>query len=92
MGHRCAPAGDQKVRDALRQQLNRRLLLGLASVEAHIAWYPPGAGYGRHRDTFRNDDSRVLSLTCYLNAGWTAARHRPRQYCSRASRRWFVAG
>jgi SM-20-related protein len=57
--------------DDLREQLNRRLLLGMRSLEAHIAWYPPGAGYRRHRDTFRDDDSRVLSLTCYLNPAWT---------------------
>jgi len=56
--------------DALRRDLNQRLLLGLESLEAHYALYPPGAGYARHRDRFRDDDARVLSSVCYLNEGW----------------------
>lgn len=57
---------------SLRQGLNSRLLLGLESLEAHYALYPPGAGYARHRDRFRDDDARVLSSVLYLNADWTA--------------------
>jgi SM-20-related protein len=56
--------------DALRVTLNRELMLGLHEVEAHFAIYPPGAGYARHRDRFRDDDARVLSLVCYLNPAW----------------------
>ena len=56
--------------DELRDGLNRRLTLGLASVEAHFAHYPVGAGYARHRDGFQRDDARVLSLVLYLNADW----------------------
>lgn len=56
--------------DGLRADLNRRLLLGLDEVEAHFAHYPPGAAYARHRDRFRSDDARVLSLVVYLNADW----------------------
>jgi SM-20-related protein len=56
--------------DGLRKDLNQSLLLGLESVEAHYAVYPPGAAYARHRDRFRDDDARVLSLVCYLNADW----------------------
>ncbi len=58
--------------DALRLALNRELLLGLHEVEAHYAYYPAGAGYARHRDRFRDDDSRVLSLVIYLNEDWGA--------------------
>lgn len=58
--------------DALRLKINRQLLLGLHEVEAHYALYPPGAGYARHRDRFRDDDARVLSLVCYLNPDWPA--------------------
>ncbi len=54
----------------LRLRLNRELLLGLDSVEAHYAVYPPGAGYARHIDRFRDDDARMVSFTCYLNEGW----------------------
>lgn len=56
--------------DILRKDLNQSLLLGLESVEAHFAVYPPDAGYSRHRDRFRDDDARVLSFVCYLNADW----------------------
>lgn len=58
--------------DALRIALNRNLLLGLDEVEAHFAHYPPGAGYVRHRDRFRDDDARVLSLVLYLDRAWPA--------------------
>ncbi|MFY2764102.1 2OG-Fe(II) oxygenase [Arenimonas sp. MALMAid1274] len=56
--------------DQLRVELNRRLLLGLDEVEAHFAHYPVGASYARHRDRFRSDDARVLSLVVYLNPDW----------------------
>jgi SM-20-related protein len=59
--------------DILRKDLNQSLLLGLESVEAHYAVYPPGAAYAQHRDRFRDDDARVLSLVCYLNADWPDA-------------------
>jgi SM-20-related protein len=55
---------------SLRQELNRRLLLGMETLEAHYALYPPGAGYARHRDRFRDSDARVLSSVLYLNPGW----------------------
>jgi SM-20-related protein len=56
--------------DALRIALNRELRLGLHEFEAHYALYPPGAGYARHRDRFRDDDARVISVVAYLNADW----------------------
>lgn len=56
--------------DALRRALNHGLLLGLDEVEAHLACYPPGAGYARHRDRFADHDARVLSLVLYLNHDW----------------------
>ena len=58
--------------EALRVALNRTLQLGLFEIEAHYALYPPGAGYARHVDRFRDDDARVLSLVLYLNARWRA--------------------
>lgn len=68
----CGPAAQALLAalDELRTGLNRRLLLGLDEVEAHFAHYPPGAGYARHRDRFRSDDARVLSLVLYLNPDW----------------------
>lgn len=69
----CCGEASKKFLDALdilRKNLNQSLMLGLESVEAHYAVYPPGAAYGRHRDRFRDDDARVLSLVCYLNVDW----------------------
>ena len=59
---------------ALRTALNGAVFLGLADVEAHFAHYPPGARYARHRDRFRDDDRRTVSLVCYLNDDWHLAR------------------
>jgi SM-20-related protein len=54
----------------LRRSLNQSLLLGLDTFETHYALYPPGSRYQRHRDRFRDDDLRVLSMVCYLNEEW----------------------
>ena len=56
--------------EALQQALNRILLLGLNKLEAHYAIYQPSARYARHRDRFRDDDTRVLSSVLYLNTDW----------------------
>lgn len=56
----------------LRQEVNRDLFLGLFDVELHFAAYPPGAGYQRHLDRFRDDDRRTLTVILYLNpADWS---------------------
>lgn len=68
-----AAAGFIAVADGLRQALNRRLMLGMETLEAHYAHYPPGTGYARHRDRFRDDDARVLSMVTYLNPDWQPA-------------------
>jgi SM-20-related protein len=56
--------------EALRMIVNRETLLGLFEFEGHYALYPPGHGYGRHRDRFVDDDARTLSCVLYLNADW----------------------
>src|SRR4030095_5971765 len=58
--------------DAWRIACNRELTLGLVDFEGHYAIYPPGAGYARHRDRFRDEDARVLSIVLYLNEAWGA--------------------
>jgi SM-20-related protein len=40
--------------EQLRQSLNRQLFLGLTELEAHFAHYPPGTGYRKHLDSFKN--------------------------------------
>ncbi len=56
--------------EALRQSLNRELLLGLFSFESHFAHYRPGDFYRKHVDAFRGEANRVLSVVAYLNPGW----------------------
>jgi SM-20-related protein len=56
--------------ETLRVSLNRELFLGLDEYESHFALYAPGASYMQHRDRFRNDDSRTVSIVVYLNADW----------------------
>ncbi len=70
---RCgAPARDFLARlEVVRTMLNRSLFLGLVECEAHYAAYPPGGGYARHRDRFRDSDARVVSWVTYLNTDWT---------------------
>lgn len=58
----------------LRQAFNQALYLGLFDTELHFAVYPPGAGYQRHLDRFRDDDRRTLTVIAYLNPpDWCAA-------------------
>lgn len=71
-----ADAGESALLESLerlRLGVNRELALGAFELEAHYAIYPPGAGYARHRDRFRDDDARVLSVVLYLNDDWREA-------------------
>jgi SM-20-related protein len=56
--------------ERLQRHLNRQLLLGLFSFESHFAHYGPGDFYRKHRDAFRGEANRVLSVVAYLNPGW----------------------
>lgn len=59
-----------QVLGTLRQEVNRRLMLGVFQVEAHYAIYEPGDFYKRHKDSFRGARNRILSLVFYLNETW----------------------
>ncbi len=56
--------------NTLRTDLNESLYLGARSTELHFARYAPGAFYVKHRDRFRDNDARVVSLVFYLNETW----------------------
>jgi len=73
LAHASAERPFWRALEALRLVVNERFFLGLFAFEGHYALYPPGTFYRRHRDTFRDDDARVLSCVLYLNEGWTAA-------------------
>ena len=67
---------DESERDAvasvagLQAYLNEALFLSAQEVELHFARYAPGAFYRTHRDRFRDDDARLVSLVFYLNDQW----------------------
>lgn len=50
--------------------LNRTCYAGINACEFHYAVYEKGSFYKRHKDQFRNDDSRKFSLITYLNDDW----------------------
>lgn len=56
--------------NTLRKDLNESLYLGARSTELHFARYAPGAFYVKHRDRFRDNDARVVSMVFYLNETW----------------------
>ena len=56
--------------NALRENLNEALFLGAQEVELHFTRYALGAFYRTHRDRFRDDDARLVSLVFYLNDDW----------------------
>ncbi len=60
--------------EALRNALNRELMLGLFEMEVCFAVYPPGGFYDRHLDSFAGARNRVVSLVAYLNEDWDEAR------------------
>lgn len=59
--------------EALRVELNRRLLLGLFDYECHYARYDSGAFYRKHLDAFRGRSNRVLTTVTYLNPDWNSS-------------------
>lgn len=56
--------------DQLMLALNRRFYLGLNNHEFHLALYPPGSFYKKHRDAFKRDDARKITVILYLNLNW----------------------
>jgi len=59
--------------DAFILHLNKTCFTGIRSYEFHYTLYPTGSFYKRHRDQFRDDDSRKYSMILYLNDDWQAA-------------------
>ncbi|MBU2872167.1 2OG-Fe(II) oxygenase [Colwellia sp. E2M01] len=56
--------------DSLRVYLNKHLFLGLFSFESHFAHYAKGDFYKTHKDAFKGEDNRILSVVVYLNQNW----------------------
>ena len=58
--------------ESLQVYLNRHLFLGLFSFESHFAHYAEGDFYKKHKDAFKGEGNRVLSVVVYLNPNWSA--------------------
>lgn len=54
----------------LKNTLNRELFLGLFEYECHYAFYPPGAFYKKHLDSFCGLTNRKVTTVVYLNSAW----------------------
>ncbi|MEP6674162.1 MAG: 2OG-Fe(II) oxygenase [Ferruginibacter sp.] len=52
------------------RHLNRTCYAGINGYEFHYAIYEKGTAYKRHKDQFKNDDTRKFSLINYLNDDW----------------------
>ncbi len=50
--------------------LNRNFYFGLNFFEAHMACYPSGSFYKRHRDRHISGSTRKISMVYYLNPIW----------------------
>jgi len=59
--------------DILRNALNSAFFLGLDEFECHYACYPIGAFYQKHLDSFRKNNTRLISCILYLNDDWREA-------------------
>lgn len=59
--------------ESLQAYLNRRLFLGLFSFESHFAHYAQGDFYKKHKDAFKGEGNRVLSVVVYLNQQWISS-------------------
>jgi len=57
---------------SLQSYLNKRLFLGLFSFESHFSHYANGDFYKKHKDAFKGEGNRVLSVVVYLNPNWSS--------------------
>lgn len=70
-GHSCAGSAWINWAGLLQTYLNKRLFLGLFSFESHFSHYAEGDFYKKHKDAFKGEGNRVLSVVVYLNQNWS---------------------
>lgn len=61
--------------ETLRMEINRKLYLGLTSLESHYARFDKGGFYQKHLDSFSGANNRKVSLVLFLNEFWKVADH-----------------
>ncbi|PCJ31635.1 MAG: proline hydroxylase [Gammaproteobacteria bacterium] len=57
--------------EALKDEINQRLYMGLFRYESHYAHYAEGSYYQRHVDAFKGQSNRILTTLLYLNPDWS---------------------
>lgn len=60
----------QKFLNTISNTINNAFYLGLNNVEAHFAKYEKGNFYKKHKDSFKNNNSRLITVISYLNEDW----------------------
>ena len=58
------------IMNALQQEINRALFLGLFEYECHYALYNQGDFYLKHMDAFKGQANRIVTTVLYLNPDW----------------------
>jgi SM-20-related protein len=58
---------------ALKQQVNKQLFLGIHDIETHVTVYPKSKNYQKHIDNYHGKNARKLSCILYLNENWQEA-------------------
>ncbi len=56
--------------DELRMAANVALGFDLQQFEGHLAAYPPGGYYHKHKDSLEDEARRALTCILYLNTDW----------------------
>jgi SM-20-related protein len=56
--------------EALKNQINESLFLGLWALNGHYSYYPVSGHYHAHLDRFSKDDTRTISMVLYFNENW----------------------
>lgn len=56
--------------DDFVSRLNSTCYTGITGYEFHYALYETGSFYKKHKDQFRNNESRKYSMITYLNSDW----------------------
>ena len=73
--------------ETLRMEINRKLYLGLTSLESHYARFDKGGFYQKHLDAFSGANNRKVSLVLFLNEFWKVADHCELNYSLDQNRR-----
>lgn len=69
----CLPATKAYlgILELLMQQISKEFFLSLKDYECMYAIYPSGSYYKKHKDQFKQQAHRIISVVLYMNENWT---------------------